>query len=148
MTIEVSARLPTAWRLRLIRGAAVAGGVAAALAVWGVATAEFGVDVHQPAFGADAQVGEMTVAPVVAAAAGGGLAGWLLLAVLERITRRAHRVWWPLTTFGLLMSFAGPLSAPGISADDRLVLSLMHLAVGATVIGVLWRTSTTGRRES
>jgi hypothetical protein len=116
-------------------------GVLAGLAVWGIATLAFGVDVRQPAFGAGSQALDMTAAPIVLAGVVGGLAAWLVLALLERITRHARGVWRVLATLALVASLGGPLSGHGVGVASQLVLVLMHLVVGAVLIVLLPRTS-------
>ena len=123
------------------RAAAVVAGVLAALVVWGAAQVVFGVDVRQPAFDAGAQARDLTAATIVLASAFGGLAAWLLLASLERVTRRARGAWLAITSLALLVSLGAPLSGQGISGAGRVALVLMHLAVGAVVIVLLARTS-------
>jgi hypothetical protein len=117
------------------RAVAVVVGVLAAQVV-------FGVDVRQPAFDAGAQARDLTAAPIVLASAFGGLGAWLLLlASLERVTRRARGAWLAITSLALLVSLGAPLSGQGISGAGRVALVLMHLAVGAVVIVLLARSS-------
>jgi hypothetical protein len=116
-------------------------GVLAGLAVWGIATVAFGIDVRQPAFGASSQAPDMTAAPIVLAGVVSGLAAWLVLALLERITRHARGVWRVFATVALVASLGGPLSGQGIGVASQLVLVLMHLLVGAALIVLLPRTS-------
>jgi hypothetical protein len=63
-------------------------------------------------------------------------AGWALLALLERLTART--IW---TVTALLASLGGPLSRSGITAANRAVLVLPHLAVGAVLIPALRSTA-------
>jgi hypothetical protein len=80
------------------------------------------------------------VASVVA-----GLAAWLALAVLERLTRHARAAWVTLATLVLVASLGAPLSGRGIDGESRLVLALLHLTVGALLIVLLARTSPPAR---
>ena len=115
--------------------------VLAALAVWGLSELVFGIDVRQPAFGPGVPQ-DLTAGPVVVASVLAGLAAWLTLAVLERITRHARAAWVTLATLVLVVSLGAPLSGRGIDEQSRLVLALLHLTVGALLIVLLSRTST------
>jgi predicted permease len=68
------------------------------------------------------------------------LLGWLLLAVLERRTPRARRIWTTAALAALVASLALPLTA---ATTTSAVVSLvaMHLAVGAAVIPAMARTA-------
>ena len=120
------------WRLLV-----VAATVVAALAVWAVATYVVGVDVRSPQSSAP-QVGVASIAVVSAAAA---LAGWALLAVLERFATRAVRWWAVIATVVTVASLVAPLTTPGFSMSGRVVLMLEHLVVGTVVIALLHRSS-------
>jgi hypothetical protein len=129
------------WRRPTGRPLAVALAVLAALAVWGVSELVFRVDVRQPAFGTDPPQ-DLTAGPIVVASVVAGLAAWLALAVLERLTRHARAAWVALATLVLVASLGAPLSGRGIDEQSRLVLMLLHLTVGALLIVLLARTST------
>jgi hypothetical protein len=129
------------WRRPTARPIAVGLGVLAALAVWGISELVFGVDVRQPAFGPGVPQ-DLTAGPVVVASLVAGLAAWLALAVLERLTRHARAAWVALATLVLAASLGAPLSGRGIDGESRLVLALLHLTVGALLIVLLSRTST------
>ena len=128
------------WRRPTARPVAVALGVLAALAVWGVSELVFGVNVRQPAFGTGVPQ-DLTAGPIVVASVVAGLAAWLALAVLERLTRHARAAWVTLATLVLVVSLGAPLSGRGIDEQSRLVLALLHLTVGALLIVLLARTS-------
>jgi len=115
-------------------------GVLAALAVWGLSGLVFGIDVRQPAFGPGVPQ-DLTAGPIVVASVVAGLAAWLALAVLERLTRHAWAAWVTLATLVLVVSLGAPLSGRGIDKQSRLVLALLHLTVGALLIVLLARTS-------
>jgi Family of unknown function (DUF6069) len=127
---------------------AVALGVLAAVAVWIVSEQVLGVDVREPAFGAEAPnaigAGQVVVASVVA-----GLAAWLALAILERLTRHARTAWVALASVVLAVSLGAPLSGRGIDGGSRLVLAMLHLTVGLLLIVLLARTArpATSRRD-
>ena len=129
------------WRRPTVRPIAVGLGVLAALAVWGISELVLGVDVRQPAFGPGVPQ-DLTAGPVVVASLVAGLAAWLALAVLERLTRHARAAWVALATLTLAASLGAPLSGRGIDWGSRLVLTLLHLTVGALLIVLLSRTST------
>ena len=123
---------------------AVALGVLAALTVWGVSELGFGVNVRQPAFGPGVPQ-DLTAGPVAIASVVAGLAAWLALAGLERLTRRARAAWVALATLVLAASLGAPLSGRGIDEQSRLVLALLHLTVGTLLIVLLARTSPPAR---
>jgi len=132
------------WRRPTARPIAVGLGVLAALAVWGISELVLGVDVRQPAFGPGVPQ-DLTAGPVVVASLVAGLAAWLALAVLERLTRHARAAWVTLATLVLAASLGAPLSGRGIDGGSRLVLTLLHLTVGALLIALLPRTSQPAR---
>ena len=72
-------------------------------------------------------------------------AGWGFMAVLERLTARARRVWLVIAVAALVLSLGTPLAGVGVTLANRLVLMLMHLAVGSVLIPALYRSSP--RRE-
>ncbi|MCM3661349.1 DUF6069 family protein [Georgenia satyanarayanai] len=122
---------------RARRGATVAGAAAAGLAVWIVTVPVLGVEVT-----ARAGEGEMVVGAPAVAAAGvvAALAGWGLLAVLERAGARARTVWTRVALAVLVASLVPPLlQATTVTAGA--VLVAMHVAVGATIIAGLGRTA-------
>jgi hypothetical protein len=132
------------WRRPTARPVAVVLGVLAALAVWGVSELVFGIDVRQPAFGTGVPQ-DLTAGPIVVASVVAGLAAWLALAVLERLTRHARAAWVTLATLLLVVSLGAPLSGRGIDEQSRLVLALLHLTVGTLLIVLLARTSPPAR---
>lgn len=138
-------RAGTASAVGRARAAAVGRAIAAALAVWFVAEVVFGLDLRSPAAGVAEQAKDVTAIHVVFAAAVGSLAGWGLLAVLERVTSRPRRVWTAIAIVALLASLAGPLSGSAITTSNRLVLVLLHLVVAAVVIATLAKTAKTAR---
>jgi hypothetical protein len=131
------------WRRPTARPVAVALGVLAALAVWGVSEL-VGVDVRQPAFGPGVPQ-DLTAGPIVLASVVAGLTAWLALAGLERLTRHARAAWVALATLVLAASLGAPLSGRGIDGESRLVLALLHLTVGTLLIVLLARTSPPAR---
>lgn len=73
------------------------------------------------------------------------LAGWVLLALLERFTGHAWRAWVTAASAVLLLSFV-PVLGVEASAGTRIVLALMHLAVAVALIAGL-RPAATGTEE-
>jgi hypothetical protein len=70
------------------------------------------------------------------------LAGWGLLALLERFTARPRTIWTAIAVLVGLLSLAGPLSTlASTTAANALALALMHLAVAAVLIPILAGTS-------
>jgi hypothetical protein len=62
-----------------------------------------------------------------------GLAGWLTLAFLERVTSRAQLVWSTLATVTVLLSLV-PIWIEKASTDTRILLAVIHIAVGLVLI--------------
>ncbi|MEV4019802.1 DUF6069 family protein [Nonomuraea angiospora] len=111
------------------------GAPAAALAVWALAVPLAGAALTVRTGGGTQTVGPVSV---IVASLVAGLAGWALLAVLERRTARPGRVWTITALVVLVLSLAGPLgSAVGLAAT--LVLTLLHLVVGAVLVAGLAR---------
>jgi hypothetical protein len=107
---------------------------AAALAVWALAVPLGGVDLAVDQSGSRQTVGPVLV---VAASLVAGAAAWALLAVLEKATARAGRIWTIIAAAVLAVSLLGPLGA--VTTAATLVLMGMHVAVGAVLIAGLVR---------
>ncbi|TMS00299.1 DUF6069 family protein [Nonomuraea basaltis] len=108
----------------------VVGAPAAALAVWALAVPVAGttLTVRMGAGTQPVEPGSVLVASLLV-----GLAGWALLAVLERFASRPGRIWTIVALAVLVLSLLGPLgSAVGIAT--MLVLVLMHLVVGTVLV--------------
>jgi hypothetical protein len=119
----------------------VAAAVLAAESVWLLAEFAFGINLQAPAgtgYPEPVDVGPLTVALASVVLS---LVGWAILAVLERLTSGARRIWLALALVGLAASLGMPLSGIGIGLASRAALVLMHLAVAAVVIPVFYRTS-------
>ncbi|MGR6913801.1 DUF6069 family protein [[Actinomadura] parvosata] len=124
-------------RTRARRLLVVIGAPVAALAGWGLAVPVGGADLTAR-MGAGTEPQAVGPVAVVVASLLAGLAGWALLAVLERFTPRAARIWTIVALIVLALSLLGPLgSAAGLAAT--LVLTAMHLAVGAVLVNGLPR---------
>lgn len=129
---------------RRARLTAVVIAVLAALAIWTVAEVVFHVHLRAPeGFG-----GDIGAQSVILSSALLSLAGWGLLALLERLTARARSVWLTIAVVTLFLSLVTPLLGTGITPANRAVLVLMHLAVGAVHIPGLYRTSPRAGREA
>lgn len=130
---------------RTVRAAVVAGAAGAGLAVWLVAVPIMGVELTARTGGG----GELAVGPPSVAVAGvlAALAGWGLLALLERAETRARGVWTAVAVTVLVLSLAGPLfQATTVAAGA--VLVAMHVAVGTTiVVGLGWTARGSRRRR-
>ena len=111
------------------------------LIVWAVARLIIGEDMTATAAGADSPT---TIGPasVIIATLVGGLIGWGLLALLERYTVRAGRIWLIVAVIVLLLSLAGPLSQAN-GTGTTIALLTMHIVVGSILIAGLTRTTST-----
>lgn len=123
------------------RALAVAATVAAAAVVWLVGEPLLGNDlvVEQPG---QAPL-DLGLAAFVIITLGASLAGWAVLALLERITQYGRRIWAGLAVAVVVLSFLPFLSAE-MSTGSAVVLTVVHLAVGAVLIPLLLRTPRTG----
>ena len=130
---------------RLERLTAVAAAMASALAIWVIAELALGIDLRAPAFDGSAQTLPIRVQDVLLVSALLSFAGWGFIAVLERLTARARRVWLVIAVAALALSLGTPLAGAGVTLANRVVLMLMHLAVGSVLIPALYWSSP--RRE-
>lgn len=127
---------------RRARALAVAGAVAAALAVWAVGEPLLGHDLvvqqegQEPRDLGAAAVGVFALVP--------SLLGWVLLAALERVTPLAGRIWTAAALALLAVSFL-PVLGVEATGGSKAVLALAHVAVGAVLIPVFHRTATARR---
>ena len=117
--------------------------VAAAVVVWGIAELA-GLHLRQPGFGSRATT-PLNAGFVIGVSAIASLAGWALLAALERATARARGIWTTVAAVFLLLSLSGPFSGHGVSMGNRLTLGFIHLLVGAIVITGLPRAAESPR---
>jgi len=135
---------------RLRRGDRVVPVIATVIApvlVWLVATVGFGQQLYQPGFGGSAPQ-DLSVWLVAAVAGIAALAGVGVLALIERINRRPARVWLVVSTAVLILSVGGPLSGEGIDTANKLALVSMHLAAGAVMIPLLYRSARLRQQEA
>lgn len=125
------------------RALVVAGAVAAPLTVWVLGDPLLGHElvVEQPGREAtNLAAGEFIVFSLTAS-----LLGWALLAVLERLTPHALRIWTVVAVAVLALSFI-PLTAVEATGGSKTVLALAHLTVAAVLIPLFWQTSPRGRK--
>jgi hypothetical protein len=108
-----------------------------ALAVWALTRSVSDLTVH---VGSGPHIGHVGAASVAAVTVLVGLAGWGLLALLERWTAHPRTVWTGVALVALVASTVGPLSA-GITVSTKAALVGMHLAVAGVLIPVLARTA-------
>lgn len=120
------------------RAAVTAVATVAPALVWVVAVPVLGQDLLVPGRG-DRDPMEITLPFVVTTALVASLAGWALLAVLERVSRRAVTVWRVVAALTLLVSFAAPLLTEGMDTGTRVTLAVMHAVVAAVLIPALPR---------
>jgi Family of unknown function (DUF6069) len=114
------------------RALTVAAAAGAALLVWVIADPVGGAGMHARGL----HVGP---AAVLATTLLTGLAGWGLLAVLERRVKRPGRTWGITAGIVLGVSMTGPLGSEG--PGTYVALIAMHLVVGAVLIAGLGRTA-------
>lgn len=134
---ETSTPAGTSAARRRERAIVTGSAAAAALVLWAVA-----------AVGSDTELQALRQGDVHVVGPGGAfgtatvaaLAGWALLATLERFTARAQTIWTGVAIVALLASLGGPLSG-GIGTGSKVVLTVMHLVVGGIVIVGLRRTT-------
>ncbi|GIH17926.1 DUF6069 family protein [Rugosimonospora africana] len=135
--------VPASTRPAAARGArplAVAATVAATLAVWAVADPLAGVRLAVRSGDSTRIVGPASVAVVGLVV---GLAAWGLLALLERVSRRARGIWTGIALAVFVVSLAGPLG--GATTAATVSLACLHLAAAAVLIPLLARTAGRGR---
>jgi len=120
------------------RAIGVVGAVAAALVVWVIGDPLLGNDLVVVQPGGEAM--NVGAGPVVLFALAASLLGWAFLEALERLTTRAGLIWTAVALLVLAASFV-PLVAADASDSTKVVLGLAHLAVGAVLIPVFWRTT-------
>jgi hypothetical protein len=121
----------------LARTLAVAGATTATLTVWAIAGPLAGIDLAVRLGSGIGHIGPVRVAGATALV---GLAGWALLAALERWTSRPRGTWITVALTVLLVSMTGPL-IQGVTMTATVALTCMHLACAAVLVPLLARTS-------
>ena len=115
----------------------VAGAVLAAVAVWAIAVPLSGTHLLiRFGSGAAQSIG---IDYVIGASLAASLAGWGLLALLERRTARARRIWTGIAFVVVVLSLRLPLTA-GTTMSSKVALALMHVAVAAVLIPAMRRS--------
>lgn len=115
----------------LVRAGTVAAAAVAALVVWAVADLLLGIPLVAQG-PPDSPPMEIGAVPTLVVAVGSGLAGWGLLAALERYVPRGRTVWVVIAVAVVLLSLVPVAGAQGTAA--QMVLGLQHLLVGAVVV--------------
>ena len=128
-------------RPRRARALAVIAATLAALAVWVITDPLLGIDLTGTTRPGSQELMSITPALVAGASLAVALAGWALLALLERFTARARTIWTAVALLVALLSLAGPMSILASTEANVLALALMHLAVAAVLIPMLAGTS-------
>lgn len=76
----------------------------------------------------------LTLVPVLVASFVPAIAGGLVLALLNRFTKRPLRIFTIITLLILVLSFMSPLSIPGAPVGMIVILELMHVVVVGVVL--------------
>lgn len=113
-----------AWRASIVVGAA-----ASATIAWTFLDKVSGVDMAVKSGNSTNHVG---VAAVAIVALGVGLAGWGLLAWLERGAKRPRRTWTMIAVAVFVLSLLGPLG--GVDGAAKASLAALHLTVATIII--------------
>lgn len=116
------------------RAATLLGAAVGPAALWWATGPLAGVEITANTGGGPAPVG---LVAVVSAALIAGLAGWGLLAALERRTRCPAHIWTRTAVMVLTLSLAGPLTSSTSGPVGTLALVAMHLITGSVLIGLL-----------
>jgi hypothetical protein len=126
-------------RTRRARGYAVLAATGAGLLGWAVAVPVAGVHLTVR-LGSAATSQHIGTTAVVIACLLAGLAGWALLALLERQTPKAAAIWTAVAVAVLAVSLlAGPLG--GVTTAAKIALACLHLVFAAVLIVGLRRTA-------
>ncbi len=131
--------VPEIERRTRTRALCAAGSVLAAALAWIVEVPVLGIHLNIR-FGPHGHVETIAAGQVIGVTAAAALLGWLVLAVLERRTERARRIWTTIALVALAASLALPLTATTTTAAAA-GLIVMHLTVGAAVIPAMARTA-------
>ena len=115
-----------------------AGGALAAALAWIVEVPLLGIHLNFR-FGAG-HIQTIAIGQVIGVTVAASLLGWLLLALLERRTPHARRLWATIALAALAASLALPLAA-ATTTSAAAGLIVMHLTVGAVVIPAMAHTA-------
>lgn len=125
------------------RALCVAGGAVAAAFAWTAEVPLLGIHLTFR-FGAG-QAQTVAIGEVIGVTVAASLLGWLLLALLERRTPRARRLWTAIALTALAASLALPLTAATTTSAAAGLIAL-HVTVGVVVIPAMARTARRGQR--
>ena len=117
---------------RRVRGLTILTATAAAVALWMVVDPLAGIELEASSGGSIRQVGPIAV---MFAGVAAGVAGWALLALLERVSSNARAIWTIAASVVLALSLLGTGSAVTTAATVGLVS--LHLLVGGILIAGL-----------
>jgi len=120
------------------RALCVAGGALAAALAWIVEVPLLGIHLNFR-FGAG-HTQTIAIGQVIGVAVAAGLLGWLLLALVERRTRHARRLWVIIALAALAASLSLPLGA-ATTGSAAAGLIVMHVTVGAVVVPAMAHTA-------
>lgn len=110
---------------------------AAGAVLWLLAVPVAGIDLDVAAVpGGPSDDMTVSLASVVVSASAASVLGWILLALLERWTRRGRMIWTWVAAVAAILSIAGPLTMAA-SVAAGVVLAGMHLVTAAVLIPVL-----------
>ncbi len=130
MTTLISTSVDTR---KLLTVAPLAGLVAAAinavLFYIGTATGAIPADLIIPNAGQPLTIGPVIIASVVPVIVAG-----LLLALLNRFTKRPLRIFNVIAVVLLVLSFTSPFSIPNVPVGMIIILNLMHVVVAGAVL--------------
>src|SRR4030088_1591530 len=118
------------------RALGVVGAVVAAVTGWAVAVPVLGIELTFR-FGNTAPPNGVVWA-VVGFTMGASLAGWGILAALERHMSNAREIWTAVALVVLVASLGLPLAA-GTTIPSQIALAMMHLAAAGVLIPPLRR---------
>ncbi|HEU5101110.1 MAG TPA: DUF6069 family protein [Roseiflexaceae bacterium] len=79
----------------------------------------------------------VTVFPVILNSIVPAILAGIVLALLNRFTRRPVRIFRIVAAILLVLSFANPLTIPGAPLSMILALDFMHIVAAAIIVGVL-----------
>ncbi|MEO3922341.1 DUF6069 family protein [Micromonosporaceae bacterium B7E4] len=125
---------PNATRIRLRRLGVLGMAAVAAEAAFFVLRDAAGIELAARSGSSVTEVGPVAVAATAILAA---LAGWGLLALLERFTTRARLIWTLVAVGFFVVSLLGP--AGGVDPGARLGLAVLHLVPAVVlIVGLPW----------
>lgn len=124
-------------RLRLL---AVAAAIALPVLIWVLAVPVFDADLRVTDDRVDPpKVQEIGLGAILFIATVSSLLGWASLAVLERFTRHAAKIWAGVAVLVLALSYLPLLGT--MTSGARFTFAVLHLAVGLVLIPNLYRSS-------